>query len=335
MEHRLAVKDNTEASDLFGRFDRNLRTIEDGFGVQITVQDGELRLAGPGPGVQEAASVIEHLLKVVREGRTVTDHDVRYAMGMIRTGQGSSLSELFDDVILVTHRGRRLQAKTVGQKRYVTAMMRSDIVFGIGPAGTGKTYLAVAMAVAAYKDRAVSRIVLTRPAVEAGERLGFLPGDLQEKVNPYLRPLYDSLFDTLGMETFEKYMSRGVIEVAPLAYMRGRTLDDSFVILDEAQNTTSEQMKMLLTRLGLCSRLVVTGDITQVDLPRGKSSGLEQARTVLRDVEGIEFVYLTEQDVVRHELVSKIVKAYERHEREKAQTTDGRADASDEQEGRE
>jgi phosphate starvation-inducible PhoH-like protein len=217
-------------------------------------------------------------------------------------------------VVVVTHRGKPIRAKSAGQAAYVAAMRRFDIVFGIGPAGTGKTYLAMAMAVAALKERSVSRIILTRPAVEAGEKLGFLPGDLQEKVDPYLRPLYDALFDILGIEVFEKHRERGMVEVAPLAYMRGRTLDDSFVILDEAQNTTPEQMKMFLTRLGFGSKAVITGDITQVDLPRGQFSGLSQAREVLKDVEGIAFSYLDDRDVVRHELVQKIIKAYERAE---------------------
>jgi len=233
---------------------------------------------------------------------------------LVREGDAGRLEELLSDTIVVTARGRPIRPKTLGQKRYVDAIRRHDLVFGIGPAGTGKTFLAVALAIAAFKNRTVSRIVLTRPAVEAGEKLGFLPGDLQEKVDPYLRPLYDGLYEILGAEGFEKYMGRGMIEIAPLAYMRGRTLDDAFIILDEAQNTTPEQMKMFLTRLGFGSKAVVTGDITQVDLPRDRHSGLEEVREVLRDVEGVAFVFLTEKDVVRHPLVQRIILAYEQYE---------------------
>ncbi|MBX6351388.1 MAG: PhoH family protein, partial [Clostridia bacterium] len=247
-------------------------------------------------------------------GEAVSEQDVAYAVRLARDGRAGELDSLLGDAILVTARGKSIRAKTLGQRRYVEAIRESGVVFGIGPAGTGKTYLAMAMAVEAFRSRRVNRIVLTRPAVEAGEKLGFLPGDLQEKVDPYLRPLYDALYDIMGVEAFEKQMSRGLIEVAPLAYMRGRTLDDSFVILDEAQNTTPEQMKMFLTRLGFGSKAVVTGDVTQIDLPREQESGLNEVRRVLRDVPGIAFVHLTEADVVRHPLVQAIIRAYERYE---------------------
>jgi len=291
--------------------------VEEGFDVSVIPRGDELVVKGDPQQAERVAAVFRRLLDLYRSGTAIGPQEVRYAMSLAkRGGPLPQFEEILSDVVYVTARGKRISPKTLGQKRYVDAIRRSGIVFGIGPAGTGKTYLAVATAIAAYKNREVNRIILTRPAVEAGERLGFLPGDLQEKVNPYLRPLYDALYDTLGVETFEKYMGRGLIEVAPLAYMRGRTLDDSFVILDEAQNTTSEQMKMFLTRLGLGSKAVVTGDITQIDLPRGKHSGLQEVRTVLRGIDGIEFVYLTEEDVVRHELVSKIITAYERWEAE-------------------
>lgn len=270
---------------------------------------------GPEKEVDRAVVVFNRLISISRQGGRVDQEDVQYAIKAVKNGEDISHDDL-GDFIIITSRGKQVRPKTLGQKQYVEAIRSNGIVFGIGPAGTGKTYLAVATAIAAYRSREVNRIVLTRPAVEAGEKLGFLPGDLQEKVNPYLRPLYDALYDFLGVDTFEKYMSRGIIEVAPLAYMRGRTLDDSFVILDEAQNTTSEQMKMFLTRLGLGSKAVVTGDITQIDLPRGRSSGLEEVRTILTGIEGIKFVYLTELDVVRHELVTEIIRAYERFEKE-------------------
>ncbi len=315
-ERRVLVDNNAEAFELFGKYDQHLKAIEQGFNVRIITRGNEMLITGGEKEVKQVEGLFQHLLALLRGGNLLSGQEIRYAMKLVKEGNGERLEELLADVILVTVRGKPIKPKTWGQKRYVEAMRQNGIVFGIGPAGTGKTYLAMAMAISAFKNREVNRIVLTRPAVEAGETLGFLPGDLQEKVHPYLLPLYDALFDMLGVETFEKYMDKGLIEVAPLAYMRGRTLDDSFVVLDEAQNTTPEQMKMFLTRLGFGSRAVVTGDITQIDLPRGQFSGLEQVREILQGIEGIAFAYLTDQDVVRHELVQKIIKAYEKYEQQ-------------------
>ncbi|MGI6643340.1 MAG: PhoH family protein [Bacillota bacterium] len=294
---------------LFGNYDENLALLEDTLDVKISARGKTLTVSGREDDVRMSRSVLEHLIGQARSGQKVTVHDVRYAVRAVK--EGNALEDLGGS-ILTNARGRPIGPRTQGQKEYVKAIRDNPLVFGIGPAGTGKTYIAVAMAVAAFKKKQVDRIILTRPAVEAGERLGFLPGDIQEKVNPYLRPLYDALFDVLGVETFQKYKEKGLIEVAPLAYMRGRTLESSFVILDEAQNTTPEQMKMFLTRMGLNSKAVVTGDITQIDLPKGTYSGLDQVRLILREVQGISFVYLTDRDVVRHELVSRIVRAYEK-----------------------
>ncbi len=294
---------------LFGSYDENLALLEDALDVKIVARGKDLTVTGGSEELRAAKAVIEHLLHQARSGQKVTPHDVRYAVRSAK--EGNTLHDLGGS-ILINARGRAIGPRTDGQKEYVKAIKENSLVFGIGPAGTGKTYIAVAMAVAAFKKKEVDRIILTRPAVEAGERLGFLPGDIQEKVNPYLRPLYDALFDVIGIETFQKYMEKGMIEVAPLAYMRGRTLESAYVILDEAQNTTPEQMKMFLTRMGLNSKAVVTGDITQIDLPKGTYSGLDQVRVILRDVPGIGFVYLSDRDVVRHELVSKIVRAYDR-----------------------
>ncbi|QUL99594.1 MAG: PhoH family protein [Candidatus Fermentithermobacillus carboniphilus] len=303
------LSDNAQVFHLFGSYDENLNLLEDSLDVKLVARGNSLIVSGSEEEVRAAKEVLEHLINRVKSGHKVTAQDVRYVVRSVR--EGKKLEELGDSILLNV-RGKPIGPRTAGQKEYVDAIKENPLVFGIGPAGTGKTYLAVAMAVAAFKRREVDRIILTRPAVEAGERLGFLPGDIQEKVNPYLRPIYDSLFDILGIETFEKYMQRGLIEVAPLAYMRGRTLESAFVILDEAQNTTPEQMKMFLTRLGLNSKAVVTGDITQIDLPKGIYSGLDQVRVVLKDIPGIKFVYLTDRDVVRHELVSRIIRAYER-----------------------
>lgn len=308
---KLFIRSLEEASGLFGRHDENMKAIEAEFPVIISARGNELTITGSEPVVQKVQTLLKHLLGLIRQGTPVTLREVTYAVRLVNEGQDPSLEDIYSDVIVTTHRGKQIRPKTKGQKAYVESMRRNDIVFGIGPAGTGKTYLAMAMAVAALRNRDVSRIVLTRPAVEAGEKLGFLPGDLQDKVDPYLRPLYDALFDILGQETHQKYMERGIIEVAPLAYMRGRTLDDAYIILDEAQNSTPEQMKMFLTRMGFGSKAVVTGDITQIDLPKGRYSGLEEARIVLKNVKGIGFVHLTDQDVVRHALVQKIIKAYE------------------------
>ncbi|MFS8640724.1 MAG: PhoH family protein [Symbiobacteriaceae bacterium] len=312
------IGDHTEALLLFGREDQNLRLIQDSFPVQIVSRGDRISVRGEPEDVRRVTALFEGLLQQVRRGAAPGPEDVRYAIELAREGRADQVGEMAEDVIVVTARGKQIRPKTLGQRRYVEAIRSNGIVFGIGPAGTGKTYLAMAVAIAALKAHEVARIILTRPAVEAGEKLGFLPGDLHEKVDPYLRPLYDALWDMLGVETFQKYMSRGLIEVAPLAYMRGRTLDDSFIILDEAQNTTPEQMKMFLTRLGFGSRAVVTGDVTQVDLPRGRHSGLAHVQQVLRGIKGIEFVYLTERDVVRHPLVQQIILAYERYEAREA-----------------
>jgi len=313
-EAHVLLEDNEEAFRVLGRHDQTLKAVEKSFQVKIVPRGNELIITGDPQEVERVATLFHRLQDLSRSGNDLGAAEVRYAIELTKSGDGDRLRDIFTDIIVISARGKQIKPRTLGQKEYVEAIRRDNLVFGIGPAGTGKTFLAVACAVRAFKNREVGRIILTRPAVEAGERLGFLPGDIQEKVNPYLRPLYDALFEILGMETFEKYVTRGLIEIAPLAYMRGRTLDDSFVILDEAQNTTSEQMKMFLTRLGIGSRAVVTGDITQVDLPKGTSSGLDQARGILRGVDGISFAYLTDSDVVRHELVQKIIKAYERFE---------------------
>lgn len=303
------LQDNGEMFRLFGSYDENLALLEDALDVKIVARGKDLTVSGGSVELRTAKAVIEHLLHQARSGQKVTAHDVRYAVRAAK--EGNTLQDLGGS-ILVNARGRAIGPRTDGQKEYIKAIRENPLVFCIGPAGTGKTYLAVAMAVAAFKKKEVDRIILTRPAVEAGERLGFLPGDIQEKVNPYLRPLYDALFDVIGIETFQKYMEKGMIEVAPLAYMRGRTLESAYVILDEAQNTTPEQMKMFLTRMGLNSKAVVTGDITQIDLPKGTYSGLDQVRVILRDIPGIAFVYLSDRDVVRHELVSRIIRAYDK-----------------------
>lgn len=304
------MRDNAEALALFGRNDQHLRLIEAALPVTILPRGNEVRVQGDPEAVAQVAALLEELADVYRAGNPVSERDVQYAIRLVRETGRVNLTEMLSDVVTTTVRGRPIKPKTLGQKQYIDSMRQNSLVFGIGPAGTGKTYLAIAVAVAMLRQKHVQRLILTRPAVEAGEKLGFLPGDLQEKVNPYLRPLYDALFDVLGVETFEKYRERGIIEVAPLAYMRGRTLEDSFIILDEAQNTTHEQMKMFLTRLGFGSRAVVTGDVTQVDLPRGTESGLADARRILEGVPGIGFVQLSAHDVVRHELVQRIIEAY-------------------------
>lgn len=314
---KLYLHDIAEAQAVFGRHDENLKAIEGALPVKITARDNELQLSGPKQAVAQVESLLTQLFALLRQGIPISQRDVTYGLRLIAAGQEPILSEIYANVIVSTSRGKQVRPKTRGQRVYVQALRENDIVFSIGPAGTGKTYLAMAVAVAALRNREVSRLILTRPAVEAGERLGFLPGDLQDKVDPYLRPLYDALFDILGQDTFQKYMERGVIEVAPLAYMRGRTLDDAYIILDEAQNSTPEQMMMFLTRLGFGSRAVVTGDITQVDLPKGKASGLAEACEILKDVKGIGFVYLNDQDVVRHALVQRIIKAYEAHQQKR------------------
>ena len=298
--------------DVFGSFDENVRRIEDAFGVKITNRNNELKVTGDEEAADKGCRAIEALLALSAKGEEIDEQKVRYLIQLVNTGNEDQVGKMAKDVVCVTAKGRPVKAKTIGQQNYLKAIEKNTITIGVGPAGTGKTYLAVAEAVAAFRAKTVNRIILTRPAVEAGERLGFLPGDLQNKVDPYLRPLYDALFDMLGPETYGKYLERGNIEVAPLAYMRGRTLDDSFIILDEAQNTTREQMKMFLTRMGEGSRVIVNGDLTQIDLPQGVTSGLKHAAAILENVEGVAVVRLSAGDVVRHELVMRIIRAYEK-----------------------
>ncbi len=318
-ETKIPLDSNHQAMILFGKEDINIKTMEARFGVNIVARGNVLIIKGDPENVDKATNAARYLIKLTeKKGNKLTPNDFAYLIDVAGDRKNhTELKDLFSNVIQVTARGRDIRAKTIGQKKYIDAVRKHGLTFAIGPAGTGKTYLAMAMATAGLKAKEYGRIVLTRPAVEAGESLGFLPGDLQEKVDPYLRPLYDALYEILGPEIFGKYMEKGIIEVAPLAYMRGRTLDDSFVILDEAQNTTEQQMKMFLTRLGFGSKAVVTGDITQIDLPKGRYSGLEQVQTILKGVKDIEFIYLTERDVVRHPLVAKIIKAYELFEGEK------------------
>lgn len=311
MEQRISIERMEQAVNLFGSFDENVRLIESEFKVTVSNREGELRVNGEVEDTMLACKALQALLTISNRGEPITEQNVRYVISLVRAGQEERISELTQDVICISSKGRPIKPKTIGQKRYIESVLKNTITIGVGPAGTGKTYLAVAAAVAAFRERKVNRIILTRPAVEAGERLGFLPGDLQSKVDPYLRPLYDALYDFMGVDSYQKLLERGVVEVAPLAYMRGRTLSDSFIILDEAQNTTSEQMKMFLTRLGFHSKVVVTGDITQTDLPYGKKSGLAEAIEILKDIPEIGMVHLTHKDVVRHELVQTIVKAYD------------------------
>ena len=296
---------------LFGPQDKFLRMIRKETAATIHSRDADILIEGPEEEVENVRQLFETLLQLIRSGTQPTEQDVRYAWQLVRERKGHQLLSLFSGDVALTFRGKEIRPRTLGQRHYLSIIRKKDVVFGIGPAGTGKTYLAVVAAVAALKEGSVKKIVLTRPAVEAGENLGFLPGDMQEKVDPYLRPLYDALNDVMGPDGVSKALDRGLIEIAPLAYMRGRTLEDSFVILDEAQNTTPEQMKMFLTRLGIGSRMVITGDVTQIDLPRGARSGLIEAERILRGVEEIGFVYFTEQDVVRHHLVQKIILAYQ------------------------
>ncbi len=303
-----------ESVQLLGKHDRHFALIEENFDVRLIPRGHELQIEGSEEDVEAIYAMFSELLAHVRKGHLLTGREFEYALKLTGQGDVSQIRSLFSDLVLVTPRGKQIRPKTVGQKRYLESIRLHDIVLSIGPAGTGKTYLALAMAVDALKAKQVQRLILTRPAVEAGEHLGFLPGDFQEKVDPYLRPIYDGLYDLLGVETFQKYREKGVIEIAPLAYMRGRTLDDSFVILDEGQNATSEQMKMFLTRLGFGSKAVITGDVTQIDLPRGRRSGLQEAPKILSGIEGIALTYLTEKDVVRHPLVQEIIKAYESYE---------------------
>jgi phosphate starvation-inducible PhoH-like protein len=313
---KIPLHNGSEGIDVFGPQDRFLHMIELHSGLSIVIRDASIVLQGQTDVaiVEQMRQLFQVLVELVRNGYALTERDISYAIELSKTYQTDELLELYKGEITSTFKGKPIRVKTIGQRHYVSTIKKKDIVFGIGPAGTGKTYLAVVLAITALKEGKVKRIVLTRPAVEAGENLGFLPGDLQEKVDPYLRPLYDALNDVLGPDQVAKTLERGIIEVAPLAYMRGRTLDDAFVILDEAQNTTPEQMKMFLTRLGFGSKMVITGDVTQIDLPRGKKSGLMEAEKILQGIEDIGFIYLQEQDVVRHSLVQKIIQAYSVHD---------------------
>ncbi len=318
MEQTINVERFEQVIDVFGSFDENIRLIEEKLHVAVVSRDNEIKISGEPEDVMLAGKAIDGLLTLSARGERINAQTVQYIIGLVKDGSESKIYDLAKDVICVTVKGKPIKPKTIGQKKYMDAIRKNTVTIGVGPAGTGKTYLAVAAAVAAFRDKQVNRIIITRPAVEAGERLGFLPGDLQSKVDPYLRPLYDALFDMLGAETYQRYVERGNIEVAPLAYMRGRTLDDSFIILDEAQNTTPEQMKMFLTRIGFGSKAIVNGDVTQIDLPDGKQSGLKEAIRVLKEVEGIAICEFSDQDVVRHELVQRIIRAYEKYDKERA-----------------
>ena len=314
VQKNFIVKEETIERELFGNFDENIKLIEDTLKIDVILREGNIVLMGEEKNVNQALKLMTELHQSVSNGKNLDKQSISYSLSLLLEGSEERIKEL-EDTIVLTQKGKAVQPKTLGQKEYINLIKNNDITFGIGPAGTGKTYLAVAMAVKAFKRDEVSRIILTRPAVEAGENLGFLPGDLKDKVDPYLRPLYDALFDMLGADKFNKYLERGLIEVAPLAFMRGRTLDNAFIILDEAQNTTREQMKMFLTRLGFGSKAVVTGDLTQTDLPDNKKSGLLHARDVLKGVEGIGSINLTERDVVRHALVQRIIVAYDKYDK--------------------
>lgn len=319
MQDQLAIgiSEPKVLKELFGHLDEHTKMIEEAFSVTIRQEDDGLTVKGEEGQVKQAGIVLENLIEAIHKQKRVDKKDVAYSIDLVQAGIEDSFTSLLDDVIVYTEMGRPIRPKTLGQKRYLDAIRSHDVVFGIGPAGTGKTYIAMANAVKAFKEKEVNRIILTRPAVEAGESLGFLPGDLQMKVDPYLRPLYDALFEILGQDAFQKYLEKGLIEVAPLAYMRGRTLDNAYVILDEAQNSTNEQMKMFLTRLGYGSKAIITGDVTQIDLPRGKQSGLKTVLKILDGVKGIEIIRLGRNDIVRHPLVQRIIDAYDRFDREK------------------
>lgn len=314
IEQSISIDRIETALGLFGRFDENLKLVESLCNVSIVFRDSLLKIKGDAEDVADASSLLQGMILLLSKGEALNEQNIRYCLSLVKEGNAEQITSLTGDCICITAKGRAVKPKTVGQRKYVEAIKNNIITMGIGPAGTGKTYLAVAMAVAAFRAKEINRIILTRPVVEAGEKLGFLPGDLQNKVDPYLRPLYDALFDMMGPETYYKYLERGNIEVAPLAYMRGRTLDDSFMILDEAQNTTAEQMKMFVTRLGFNSKIVITGDVTQIDLPEGKKSGLMEASRILKNIAGIEQTRLTGRDVVRHPLVQEIIKAYDHFE---------------------
>ncbi|MFH0871041.1 MAG: PhoH family protein [bacterium] len=313
-QNRISLEIGTEIQGLFGINDEYLRLIEDSLGVQLLLRNGVLTLVGSSSAVDKASQAISDLTSLLQEGKSLTSADIKAALRLSEVGEKETFQKFFSEVIEVSPKKRPVRPKSLGQKRYIDAIRQYDMVLGIGPAGTGKTYLAMAMAVSSFLKKEISRIILTRPAVEAGEKLGFLPGTLYEKINPYLRPLYDALYDMMESERVSRLLEMGTIEIAPLAFMRGRTLNDSFIVLDEAQNTTSEQMKMFLTRLGFSSKAVITGDITQVDLPAGKVSGLIEVQSIVKEVEGIKFVYLTEEDVIRHELVQRVIRAYESYQ---------------------
>ena len=317
VERTINIERLEQMTDIFGSFDENIGILERELGVTVLNRNTELKVVGEEERADRAARVIESLLVLSSRGEGINEQNIRYAIGLVEENKEGQIAELSRDVVCITVKGKPIKPKTIGQRDYINAIETNTVTLGVGPAGTGKTYLAVAAAVNAFREKKVNRIILTRPAVEAGEKLGFLPGDLQSKVDPYLRPLYDGLYDMIGPEAFQRYMERGTIEVAPLAYMRGRTLDDSFIILDEAQNTTPEQMKMFLTRLGFNSKAVITGDITQIDLPDGKSSGLRDAMRVLEGIEDVAMCMLTSKDVVRHALVQRIINAYEKRDRER------------------
>lgn len=330
MAEKILVTDTFEqTSKIFGSFDCNLQSVENAFGVRISNRETDatsgsaIVITGEEEGVGKAYDVLTYLKRISVIEDDISEQNVDYVINMIRDGRENELEDFGDDCLCITSRGKPIKAKTVGQKKYVDAIKNNMVVMGVGPAGTGKTFLAVAMAVTALRNKEVSRIILTRPAVEAGEKLGFLPGDLQNKIDPYLRPLYDAMYEMMGTENYQKQLERGVVEIAPLAYMRGRTLNDSFIILDEAQNTTPEQMKMFLTRLGFNSKAVITGDITQTDLPFGKKSGLIEAMKILRDVEGIVIHNFSSRDVVRHKLVMRIIEAYEKYDKERQKSEGG------------
>ncbi|MDY3928939.1 MAG: PhoH family protein [Clostridia bacterium] len=321
-QRQIELPESIDIAEFFGDFDSNVKLLEKALSVTITGRDNVLKIAGEQENVEKCADVADILIKLLQNGEKIDEQKILYSVTMVQENGGFDIKMLGDDCVAISQKGTPIKTKTLGQKKYVEAIKENTIVFGIGPAGTGKTYLAVARAVTSLRNKEVTRIILTRPAVEAGEKLGFLPGDLQNKVDPYLRPLYDGMYEMMGAETFLRQQERGVIEVAPLAYMRGRTLDNAFIILDEAQNTTPEQMKMFLTRIGFGSKAVITGDITQIDLPDGKKSGLKEAKKILKDIEGIEFCEFTEKDVVRHPLVQKIIKAYEKYEKEQGKKDD-------------
>ncbi len=317
VERTINIERLEQMTDIFGSFDENIGILERELGVTVLNRNTELKVVGDEERADRAVRVIESLLVLSSRGEGINEQNIRYVIGLVEENKEGQISELSRDVICITVKGKPIKPKTIGQRDYINAIQNNTVTLGVGPAGTGKTYLAVAAAVNAFRQKKVNRIILTRPAIEAGEKLGFLPGDLQSKVDPYLRPLYDGLYDMIGPEAFQRYMERGTIEVAPLAYMRGRTLDDSFIILDEAQNTTPEQMKMFLTRLGFNSKAVITGDITQIDLPDGKSSGLRDAMRVLDGIEDVAMCMLSSKDVVRHVLVQRIINAYEKRDRER------------------